>query len=153
MTSVEHLQSAGIHRLGSPKAGFHWRGASKRDLERLEALKIPPGWTDVAVSRSPRAKLQAVGRDKKGRWQYRYGDQAVLERERRKYDKLIAFGKALPRLRREIDRRLALPGMPRERVLGCILHILSGCFMRPGSEVYAKENGSFGIATLRNRHV
>src|SRR5438067_5775836 len=153
MTSIEHLQTAGIRRFGSPKSGFRWKGASKRDLDRLEGLKIPPAWTDVAVSRSPQSRLQAVGRDKKGRWQYRYGDGAVLERERRKYGKLVAFGQALPRLRREIDRRLALPDMPRERVLGCILRILSSCFMRPGSEVYAKENGSFGIATLHNRHV
>ena len=153
MTSIERLQTAGIRRFGSPKSGFRWKGASKRDLDRLEGLKIPPAWTDVAVSRSPQSRLQAVGRDKKGRWQYRYGDGAVLERERRKYGKLVAFGQALPRLRREIDRRLALPDMPRERVLGCILRILSSCFMRPGSEVYAKENGSFGIATLHNRHV
>jgi DNA topoisomerase-1 len=152
VTLIEQLQQTGIHRVGSPKTGFRWVGASKRDLARLEELKIPPAWTDVAVSRSPSSKLQAIGRDKKGRWQYRYGDQAVLERERRKYEKLVAFGKALPRLRKEIDRSLALPGLPRERVLGCILRILSTCFMRPGSEAYAKENGSFGIATLQNRH-
>jgi DNA topoisomerase I len=152
MTSIEQLQRSGIRRAGSPKSGFRWVGANKRDLGRLEDLKIPPAWADVAVSRSPNAKLQAIGRDKKGRWQYRYSDAAVLERERRKYEKLVAFGKALPRLRKEIDRRLALPGLPRERVLGCILRILSTCFLRPGSEVYAKENGSFGVATLQNRH-
>ncbi len=153
MTLIEKLQQTGIHRLGSPKRGFRWEGASKRDLGRLEELKIPPAWTDVAVSRAPNAKLQAIGRDKKGRWQYRYSDRAVVEREKRKYEKLVAFGKALPRLRKEIDRRLALRGLPRERVMGCILRVLSTCFMRPGSEVYAKENGSFGIATLQNRHV
>ncbi|HKC58767.1 MAG TPA: hypothetical protein VKB92_01670 [Myxococcales bacterium] len=152
MTLIEQLQQTGIHRVGSPKTGLRWVGASKRDLARLEELKIPPAWTDVAVSRSPSSKLQAIGRDKKGRWQYRYSDEAVLERERRKYEKLVAFGKALPRLRKEIDRRLALRGLPREKVMGCILRILSTCFMRPGSEVYAKENGSFGIATLQNRH-
>src|SRR5712692_3600454 len=152
MTLIEQLQQTGIHRVGSPKTGLRWVGASKRDLARLEELKIPPAWTDVAVSRSPSSKLQAIGRDKKGRWQYRYSDEAVLERERRKYEKLVAFGKALPRLRKEIDRRLALRGLPCEKVMGCILRILSTCFMRPGSEVYAKENGSFGIATLQNRH-
>src|SRR2546428_2964608 len=152
MTLVEQLQETGIHRLGSPKSGFRWARASKRDLDRLQELKIPPAWTEVAVSRSPNTKLQAIGKDKKGRWQYRYSDRAVLEREQRKYDKLVAFAKALPRLRKEIDRRLALPGLPRERVMGCILRILSTCFMRPGSEVYTKENGSFGIATLQIRH-
>jgi DNA topoisomerase I len=106
----------------------------------------------VAVSRSPSSKLQAVGKDKKGRWQYRYSDQAVIERERRKYEKLVAFGKAQPRLHKVKNQWLALPDLPREKVVGCILRILNTCFMRPGSEVYAKENGSFGIATLQNRH-
>jgi DNA topoisomerase-1 len=153
MTTVEKLQETGIHRRGSPKAGFRWVGAGKRDLERLHELKIPPAWSDVAVSRSPTAKVQAVGRDKAGRWQYRYNDRAVVERERKKYERLVAFGRALPELRQEIDRGLALPGLPRDRVMACILRILTTCFMRPGSEVYAKENGSFGIATLRKRHV
>jgi DNA topoisomerase-1 len=153
MTAIEQLQHSGIRRLGTPKSGFRWVGASKRDLDRLHELKIPPAWTEVAVSRSPSAKVQAVGKDKAGRWQYRYNDRAVVERERKKYDRLVAFGRALPRLRKEIDRGLALPGLPRERVMACILRILSTCFMRPGSEAYAKENGSFGIATLRNRHV
>src|SRR3989441_6096602 len=152
MTLVEQLQETGIHRLGSPKSGFRWARASKRDLDRLQELKIPPAWTEVAVSRSPNAKVQAIGKDKKGRWQYRYSDRAVVQREQRKYDKLVAFAKALPRLRKEIDRRLPLPGLPRERVMGCILRVLSTSFMRPGSEVYAKENGSFGIATLQNCH-
>jgi DNA topoisomerase I len=153
MTTVERLQQIGIHRQGTPKKGFRWVGAAKRDLERLDELKIPPAWTDVVVSRSRAAKVQAVGRDKAGRWQYRYNDRAVVERERKKYDRLVAFGRALPKLRKEIDRGLVLPALPRDRVMACILRILTTCFMRPGSEVYAKENGSFGIATLRKRHV
>src|SRR5918911_771788 len=152
MTTVEKLQETGIHRRGSPKTGFRWVGAAKRDLDRLHELKIPPAWTDVVVSRSPASKVQAVGRDKAGRWQYRYNDQAVVERERKKYERLIAFGRALPKLRKEIDSGLALPGLPKDKVMACILRILSTCFMRPGSETYAKENGSFGIATLQNRH-
>jgi DNA topoisomerase-1 len=153
MTKVEELHTTGIHRVGTPKRGFRWPGASRQDLDRLHELKIPPAWTDVAVSRSAKAKVQAVGKDKAGRWQYRYNDRAVIEREQKKYDRLVAFGRALPRLRKEIDRGLALPDLPRDRVVACILRILSTCFMRPGSEVYAKENGSFGIATLRKRHV
>src|SRR5918911_4531769 len=152
MTTVEKLQQSGIHRQGTPKKGFRWVGAAKRDLDRLHELKIPPAWTDVVVSRSPASKVQAVGRDKAGRWQYRYNDQAVVERERKKYERLIAFGRSLPKLRKEIDRGLALPGLPRDKVMACILRILSTCFMRPGSQIYAKENGSFGIATLQNRH-
>jgi DNA topoisomerase-1 len=152
MTLVEELQRHGIRRAGTPKSGFRFLGASKQDLDRLHDLKIPPAWTGVAISRSPKARLQAIGKDKAGRWQYRYSDSAVVEREQKKYDRLIAFARALPGLRKDIDRDLSLPGLPRAKVMACILRILSTCFMRPGSEAYAKENGSFGIATLRNRH-
>jgi len=152
MTQIEFLQQQGYHRLGSPRSGFRFSGAPARELPRLRSLKLPPAWTDVAISPSPRSKLQAVGRDKKGRWQYVYSPEAVRQREQRKFDKLMAFGRALPRLRRAIDRGMRLRGLPKERVMACILRILSTCFMRPGSAVYAKENGSFGIATLQRRH-
>src|SRR4051812_23786981 len=152
MTQVELLQSKGYRRIGSIKSGFRFRGAPARELARLRALRLPPAWKDVAVSRDPRAKLQAVGRDKKGRWQYRYSEGAVRIREQKKYQRLLAFGRALPRLRTAIDRGMRLPGLPREKVMACILRILSTCFMRPGSQIYAKENGSFGIATLQDRH-
>ena len=122
-------------------------------MNRIRALRIPPAWTDVAINKNPRAKLQAIGRDRKGRWQYRYSAGAVREREEKKYGRLVAFGKALPQMRREVERALRLPGLPREKVMACILRILSTCFMRPGSYAYARENGSFGIATLQNRHV
>src|SRR5262249_4389990 len=117
MTLIEQLHRTGIHRLGRPKGGFRWTGAGRQEAARLEALKIPPAWTDVAVSPSRRSKLQAIGRDKKGRWQYRYSDEAVLEREQKKYQKLVAFGKALPRLRRVDSQWLALRGLPREKVV------------------------------------
>jgi DNA topoisomerase-1 len=153
MTEIERLQTAGIKRAGTPKAGFRYVGAPRGELDRVRSLGIPPAWKDVAIARSARARLQAVGRDVKGRWQYRYSPQAIRERELRKYDRLLQFGNALPGLRRVIDRDLKLAGLPREKVMACILRILSTCFMRPGSQVYAKENGSFGIATLQNRHV
>src|SRR5207302_6909984 len=152
MTQIELLQRSGYRRVGSLKSGFRYAGAPRRELPRLRALRLPPAWTDVAINRNPRAKLQAVGRDKKGRWQYRYSEGAVRVREEKKYDRLVAFGRALPRMRQAIDRDMRLPGLPREKVMACILRILSTCFMRPGSEAYAKENGSFGIATLQNRH-
>src|SRR6266478_2066382 len=152
MTQIELLQHTGFRRVGSPRSGFRFVGAPPREVPRLRSVRIPPAWTDVAVSRNPRARLLAVGRDKKGRWQYVYSQAAVREREQRKYEKLIAFGRALPRLRRAIDRGMRLRGLPRERVMACILRILSTCFMLPGSQVYAKENGSFGIATLQRRH-
>ena len=151
-TQIELLQQSGYRRLGSPKRGFRYLGAPRAEIGRLHDLRLPPAWTDVVVSRNPKAKLLAVGRDQKGRWQYRYSAAAVRLREQKKYDKLIAFGAALPRLRAAIDRDLRLAGLPREKVMACILRILSTCFMRPGSQVYARENGSFGIATLQNRH-
>jgi DNA topoisomerase-1 len=152
MTQIEELQRSGYRRKGSPKSGFRFAGAPQRELPRLRALHLPPAWTDVAISRNPRAKLLAVGRDKKLRWQYRYSEAAVRLREQKKYDRLVAFGRAIPRMRKAVDRGMRLPGLPREKVMACILRILSTCFMRPGSQVYAKENGSFGIATLQNRH-
>ena len=152
MTQIEFLQSSGYKRAGSPKSGFRYLGAPRRELPRLRSLRLPPAWTDVAVNPNPRAKLQAIGKDKKGRWQYRYSDGAVRQREEKKYDKLVAFGRALPRMRAEVTRAMRQPGLPREKVMACILRILSTCFMRPGSTIYAKENGSFGIATLQNRH-
>src|SRR6266404_4280419 len=95
MTQIELLQHTGFRRVGSPRSGFRFVGAPPREVPRLRSVRIPPAWTDVAVSRNPRARLLAVGRDKKGRWQYVYSQAAVREREQRKYEKLIAFGRAL----------------------------------------------------------
>ncbi len=158
MTRIERLQQNGIRRVGSPKRGFRYRTADGRpagakDLARIRSLVLPPAWKDVAISASPTAFLQAVGRDAAGRWQYRYSEAHVRRREARKFQRLVHFAAALPRMRTAVARDLALPGFPREKVLACILRILSTCFLRPGSQVYASENGSFGIATLRNRHV
>src|SRR5215468_3154642 len=152
MTQIEFLQRHGYRRAGSPRSGFRFPGAPPGLGARLRSLRLPPAWKDVAVSPNPRARLQAVGRDKKGRWQYVYSQEAVREREQKKFDTLMAFGRALPGLRRVIDRGMRQRGLPKEKVMACILRILSTCFMRPGSSVYAKENGSFGIATLRRRH-
>jgi DNA topoisomerase-1 len=158
MTLLEKLRKTGIRRLGSPASGFHYMTAEGRrpgaaHLERIDALRIPPAWTDVRISPSPRASLQAVGKDRAGRWQYLYHEAQVRRRERRRHRKLLHFADALPRLRRAIDRDLRRRGLERERVMACILRILSTVFMRPGSQVYASENGSYGLATLRRRHV
>src|SRR5581483_5112672 len=96
---------------------------------------------------------QAIGKDNAGRWQYLYHESRVRLREREKLLRLIKFAENLPLLRRSIARHLRLPGLPRERVMAAILRILSSSFIRPGSQVYADENGSYGIATLRPRHV
>jgi DNA topoisomerase-1 len=158
MTVVAQLQSEGILRLGGMKTGFRYRYADgtrapRRQVERIQLLRIPPAWTAVAIDDSAAAWIQAVGRDKAGRWQYLYHQRAVERRERRKHQRLIAFTRRLPLLRARVARDLARTDYSRERVVACMLRILSICFLRPGSEEYASENGSYGIATLRNRHV
>jgi DNA topoisomerase-1 len=158
MTIIEKLDQEGIKRLGTPKSGFRYRHSSglrvsKADLERIDALKIPPAWKRVAIHPSGRASVQAVGLDAAGRWQYLYHRAQIARREERKVARLIRFVDALPTMRRVVNRDLAQPGIAREKVLAGILKILATCFLRPGSEVYADENGSFGIATLRRRHV
>ena len=158
MTRIERLRRSGFRRLGSPKKGFRYRTAEGRpagakDLARIRSLVLPPAWRDVAIAPSATAALQAVGRYAAGRWQYRYSGGHVRRREAEKFRRILEFAAALPKMRAAVARDLALPGFPREKVLACILRILSKCFLRPGSQIYASENGSFGIATLRNRHV
>ena len=97
--------------------------------------------------------MQAVGRDAAGRWQYVYHAAAVRERDRRKHERLLRFGAALPRLRRAVRHDLRRRGLPREKVLAVVARILASAFLRPGSECYAAENGSYGLATLRRKHV
>ena len=158
MTQLERLQKTGLRRLGTPRRGFRYVDASERKVgrasrDRIEALRIPPAWKNVFIHPSPRGSLQAVGQDAAGRWQYLYHEARAARREREKFERLLRFADALPRMRRTVADHLALPGLPREKVMACILRILSSCFLRPGSQVYAEENGSYGIATLKRRHV
>lgn len=156
MTLIEKLQKAGIRRVRTLR-GFRYDYAggslSVKERERIAALKIPPAWTEVAISASAHAKLQAVGKDAAGRWQYLYHAAHVKRQEEEKFQRLLHFAEALPKMRKAVARDLAHPGLGREKVLACILRILSTCFIRSGSEVYASENGSYGIATLRRKHV
>jgi DNA topoisomerase-1 len=158
MTRIERLQTTGILRTGSPKRGFRYKLArggkvTRTDLERIDSLRIPPAWTDVAISRSPTAKLQVIGKDAAGRWQYLYHESHTRSQELKKFKRLVSFAQALPQLRSTVKRHIKQPGLGRERVMASILRILMTCFMRPGSQVYASENGSFGIATIRRKHV
>ena len=158
MTQVERLQQKGIRRLGSPKRGFRYEPANggrvtKTDLERIDELRIPPAWDDVAINAAAKGRLQAIGRDAAGRWQYLYHERHTRAQETRKFRRLAKFGQALPKLRAAISRDLRQNGLGRNRVLASVLRILSTCFMRPGSQVYASEHGSYGIATLRRKHV
>ena len=158
MTAIERLTANGIRRLGTPARGFRYRRAdggkvSAQDLERIEQLKIPPAWKHVAVNSATSGRIQAVGQDAAGRWQYLYHESHTRAQQRKKFQRLIEFGESLPKLRATVARDLRLPGLSRERVMAAILRILSMSFIRPGSEIYANEHGSYGIATLRPRHV
>ena len=158
MTQLEQLRHEGYRRIGTPRRGFRFLAPGRRqlangELRRVAALKLPPAWTEVYVSPRPRTKLQAVGRDRAGRWQYRYHPAYRQRRENAKYRRLLRFAEALPRLRAAVARDLRRPGLPREKVLACAAHLLATCFMRPGSRRYADRNHSYGVATLKARHV
>jgi DNA topoisomerase-1 len=158
MTRHEHLQKTGIQRLGTSLRGFRYKRAdgkkvSAADRQRIEDLKIPPAWTDVWINAAAGGQVQAIGKDAAGRLQYLYHETHVRRQEAKKFQRLIKFAEALPQMRTTVASHLKQPALGRERVMACLLRILSTCFMRPGSEVYARENGSFGLATLRSRHV
>lgn len=158
MTRIEHLQKTGIVRIGTPRRGFRYKHADARkvstaDRQRINDLRIPPAWTEVAINSLPGGKLQAVGKDAAGRWQYLYHENHTRDQELKKFKRLIKFAEALPKMRVVVGRHIRSPDLGKERVLACILRILSSCFMRPGSQVYASENGSYGVATLRRKHV
>ena len=157
MTNIERLQNIGIRRLGNPKRGFRYKPVSgrltKADLDRINDLKIPPAWTEVAINPAANGRVQVIGKDAAGRWQYLYHSSHTRTQELRKFKRVTKFAQAIPALRKTVARHLRQPELSRERVLAAVLRILSTCFMRPGSEVYANEHGSYGIATLRRKHV
>jgi DNA topoisomerase-1 len=122
-------------------------------LSRIKSLVIPPAWTEVWICPQANGHLQATGRDAKGRKQYRYHPKWRAVRDDVKYERMLNFGNALPAIRKEVDRALGLPGLPREKVLATIVYLLEATMMRVGNEEYARTNKSFGLTTLRNRHV
>jgi DNA topoisomerase I len=122
-------------------------------LARIRALVIPPGWEDVWICPWPTGHLQAVGIDARGRRQYRYHDRWRARRDAEKFDRVVAFARALPEVRRRCAALLAGDGLSRERVLACAVRLLDLGFFRIGGEEYAEQNGSYGLATLRKEHV
>jgi DNA topoisomerase I len=121
--------------------------------DRIRALAIPPAWTDVWISPDPDGHIQATGRDQKGRKQYRYHPGWTACRDEAKFSSLVAFASVLPKIRERIDRDLRRPGVPRERVLASIVWLLDRTLIRIGNDVYSRQNESFGLTTLRHRHV
>jgi DNA topoisomerase-1 len=126
---------------------------SDRDRRRIDALVIPPAWTDVWISPSPRGHIQATGRDQRGRKQYRYHDRWREVRDADKFDRLAVFGVLLPDLREQLDADLRRHGLPQERVLALVVRLLDDTLIRVGNSEYAADNDTYGLTTLRRRHV
>lgn len=127
--------------------------SDRRERERIAAIAIPPAWTDVWISPRPDGHILATGRDDKGRKQYRYHPRWREVRDGDKFDNLAAFGRSLPELRKVVAADLKRPGMPREKVLGLVVKLLDETLIRVGNEAYAADNESFGLTTLKRRHV
>ncbi|MDR5754814.1 MULTISPECIES: DNA topoisomerase IB [unclassified Caballeronia] len=123
------------------------------EIRRINALAIPPAYTDVWICPDARGHLQATGRDARGRKQYRYHPQWRETRDATKYERMLAFGAVLPKLRARVARDLALDGMPRDKVLATVVRLLDTTLIRVGSEEYARENRSYGLTTLRKKHL
>jgi DNA topoisomerase-1 len=119
----------------------------------IDAIWIPPAWTDVWISPTPNGHILATGRDARHRKQYRYHPRWREVRDRTKYHRMGEFGRALPGLRRRIDEDLDLPGLPREKVLGAVIRLMDQTLVRIGNEQYARQNQSYGLTTLRHDHV
>jgi DNA topoisomerase-1 len=155
---VSDEQLAGISRRGNPGRFTYMapNGKRVRDksvLSRIRALVIPPAWKNVWIAPFDNAHLAATGRDARGRKQYRYHPGFAAVRDADKYAHLADFAAGLPALRRQLKRDLKLPGLPRAKVLATIVTLLEQTLIRIGNEDYARTNKSFGLTTLRNRHV
>src|SRR5436190_1573116 len=129
------------------------RISDRASLARIKSLAVPPAWTDVWICPDPRGHIQATGRDARGRKQYRYHARWRAVRDETKYDRMIAFGEALPRIRRRTEMDLRRPGLPREKVLAAVVRLLEVTRIRVGNEEYARTNRSYGLTTLLDRHV
>ena len=139
--------------------GFSYHDSSgrlisdRKEIARIKALAIPPAWKDVWICSTARGHIQATGRDARGRKQYRYHRYWRETRDRTKYDRMISFGEALPSIRKRVREDLTLRGLPREKVLATIVRLIDVSYIRVGNTRYTKANGSFGLTTMRGRHV
>ncbi|WP_283184144.1 DNA topoisomerase IB [Pseudomonas svalbardensis] len=123
------------------------------EIKRINALTVPPAYTDVWICADPRGHLQATGRDARGRKQYRYHPRWREVRDADKYSRLRDFGLALPKLRKQLEALLAAPGFSRDKVMATVITLLDATLIRVGNTQYARDNRSYGLTTLRNRHV
>ncbi len=134
-------------------AGWPSAISDEKILARIKHLAIPPAWEQVWICPRPLGHIQATGRDEKGRKQYRYHPSWRTVRDGAKFERMMAFGRALARIREQTDRDLALSGLPRRKVLGAVIQLLELSLIRVGNEEYARANHSFGLTTMRDRHV
>jgi DNA topoisomerase-1 len=166
--SVEAAKEAGLQYVSDDRPGYARRasngefdyldtqGEQIRDEQRLLRIKrlaIPPAWNDVWICPSANGHIQATGRDARRRKQYRYHERWREIRDENKFGRLAHFAKALPNIRRRVAKDLKLPGLPRQKVLAVVVRLLERTFIRVGNEEYARENKSFGLTTMKNRHV
>ena len=165
---AEAAESAGLSYVSDEEPGIRRRKAGKgftfigpdgkvvrdpKTLARIRKLAIPPAYTDVWICPDPRGHIQATGRDAKGRKQYRYHPRWREVRDSTKFEHMIDFAKALPAIRSRIEEDMAKRGLPREKVLATVVHLLESTLIRVGNVDYAKQNKSYGLTTLRDRHV
>ncbi len=153
-----HDDQPGLRRekRGDEFVYLHTDGTPVNDestLTRIKRLAIPPAWTDVWICHRENGHIQSTGRDVRQRKQYRYHPKWRAHRDENKFGRMIAFARALPKIRRRAKRDLALRGMPREKVLATVVSLLEGTLIRVGNDEYVKQNGSYGLTTMRNRHV
>jgi DNA topoisomerase-1 len=170
-TSLPHIETAkaagleyvtdaeaGIRRkrVGRGWAYYEPSGAlirNRAERRRLNALAVPPAWTDVWICANPNGHLQVTARDKKGRKQYRYHPRFREKRDESKFGRMLAFSEVLPRVRERVERDLRRRGLPRDKVLATVVWLLERTFFRVGNVAYTKHNRSYGLTTLRRRHV
>jgi DNA topoisomerase-1 len=165
---VEVAEEAGLRYVSDDQPGYTRKakgddfeyfdadGKAIRDetrLLRIRRIAIPPAYKDVWICPSPNGHIQATARDARGRKQYRYHERWREARDENKYDRILVFGKALPKIRRQVHKDMGLRDLPRNKVLATVVHLLGRTFIRIGNEEYARENQSFGLTTMRNRHV
>ena len=175
---VESAHSAGLRHVDDHRPGLRRRPTGKKvrlgkrwvpdfviedaagrrvrdaaTLERIRKLAIPPAWRSVWICPQAEGHLQATGRDARGRKQYRYHPRWRQERDATKYGRMTEFGRVLPTLRRRIEADLRRPGLPKSKVLATVVWLLENTFIRVGNEEYARDNHSFGLTTLKDRHV
>jgi DNA topoisomerase-1 len=152
----DKIRGFGRQRLGEKFIYLDLHGKEITDpdtIDRINSLAIPPAYNDVWICPNAKGHIQATGIDERGRKQYRYHPDWQTARQATKYHRMLAFGEALPKIRRQVNADLSLPGNPREKVLATLVSLLEKTLIRVGNEEYAKENKSYGLTTMKNKHV